>query len=69
VGEAIAQRERATQLLRQQITVTAGLQRELAALRPNEAVAALVNRLASVKHRIPRPVKHYFKKHVLGFRL
>jgi Methyltransferase domain len=32
MSEAIAQRERATQLLRQQITATTGLQRELAAL-------------------------------------
>ena len=68
VSEAVTQRERATQLLRQQIAATAGLQRELAALRTNEAAALLVNRLVAIKHRVPRPVKHYIKTHILGLR-
>jgi chemotaxis protein histidine kinase CheA len=68
VSEAVTQRERATQLLRQQIAATAGLQRELAALRTNEAAALLVNRLVAIKHRVPRPVKHYIKTYILGLR-
>ena len=67
-SEAIAQRERATQLLRQQITATAACQRELAALRQNPALTALVNRLATVKHMIPEPVKRYIKHRILGLR-
>jgi chromosome segregation ATPase len=68
-SEAIAQRERATQLLRQQITATAACQRELAALRQNPALTALVNRVATVKHMIPEPVKRYIKHRILGLRL
>ena len=67
-SEAIAQRERATQLLRQQITATAACQRELAALRQNPALTALVNRLATVKHMIPKPVRRYIKHRILGLR-
>jgi Methyltransferase domain len=67
-SEAIAQRERATQLLRQQIAATAALQREVAAHRQNPALAAVVNRLASVKHLIPKPVKRYIKHRILGLR-
>ena len=67
-SEAIAQRERATQLLRQQIAATAALQREVAALRQNPALTALVNRLATVKHLIPQPVKRYIKRRILGLR-
>jgi hypothetical protein len=46
----------------------AALQRELATLRPTQAIAALVNRLASVKHMMPRPVKQWIKRRVLGIR-
>jgi Methyltransferase domain len=67
-SEAIAQRERATQLLRRQITATSALQRELAALRQNPALTALVNRLARIKHLIPTPVKQYIKRRFLGLR-
>jgi len=68
LSEAIAQRERATQLLRQQITATAALQRELTALRQHPALTALVNRLATVKHLVPKPVKRYIKHRILGLR-
>jgi hypothetical protein len=68
MSEAIAQRERATQLLRQQIAATAALQREVATLRQNPALTALVNRLATVKHLIPQPVKRYIKHRILGLR-
>lgn len=67
-AEAFAQRERATQLLRQQITSTAALQRELAACRQNPAVTALANRLATFQHLIPEPVKRYIRNRILGLR-
>jgi len=67
-SEAFAQRERATQLLRQQIATTAALQREVAAFRQNPALTALVNRLATFRHMIPAPVKRYIKNRILGLR-
>ena len=67
-SEAFAQRERATQLLRQQIATTAALQREVAGFRQNPALTALVNRLATFRHVIPAPVKRYIKNRLLGLR-
>jgi predicted nucleic acid-binding Zn-ribbon protein len=67
-SEAFAQRERATQLLRQQIVTTATLQREVAAFRQNPALTALVNRLATFRHMVPAPVKRYIKSRILGLR-
>ena len=67
-SEAFAQRERATQLLRQQIATTAALQREVAAFRQNPALTALVNRLATFRHMVPAPVKRYIKNRILGRR-
>src|SRR5262249_8563156 len=66
IAEAIAQRERATLMLRQQISATAGHQHDLAGVRQNPALAALVSRLASIKHRVPRSVKVYIKRRILG---
>jgi hypothetical protein len=68
IGEAISQRERATQLLRQQLVVTTGLQHELAAQRPTPAIAALVSRLATVKSVMPKPVRQFVKRRLLGVR-
>jgi Methyltransferase domain len=67
-SEAIARWETATQHLQQQVTASAGLQRELADLRQTEAIAALVNRLATVKHTIPGPIRRYIKNRLLGVR-
>jgi hypothetical protein len=50
------------------MTASAGLQRELADLRQTEAIAALVNRLAIVKHTIPGPVRRYIKNRLLRLR-
>jgi hypothetical protein len=68
MSEAIAGRDKTTDQLQQEITASAGLQRELAVLRQNEAMAALVNRLAAVKRVIPRPIKRYIKNRILGRR-
>ena len=68
MSEAIAEREKATERLQQEITATAGLRNEITALRQNEAVAALVNKLATVKHMMPRSVKRYIKNRILGLR-
>jgi hypothetical protein len=68
MSQAIADREQATERLQQEITATAGLQRELAALRQTEAITALVTRVAAVKHVIPRPIRRYVKNRLLGLR-
>jgi chromosome segregation ATPase len=68
MSEAIAERDKAIGGLQQEITATAGVRRELAALRQNEAVIALVKRLASVKHMIPGPLRRYMKNRLLGVR-
>jgi len=67
-SEAFAQRERATQLLRQQIATTAALQREVAGFRQNPALTAVVNRLARFRHMVPAPVKRFIKNRILGLR-
>lgn len=68
LAEAIAARDHTTDRLQQEITARAGLQRELAALRQNEALAALVNRLAAVKRVIPGPLKRYIRNRMTGRR-
>jgi Methyltransferase domain len=68
MSEAIAGREQATRQLQQEIATTAALQRELAALQQNEAIAAIANRLAAVKHVIPGPIKRYIKNRTRGRR-
>jgi hypothetical protein len=68
VSDVIAEREKAAQRLQQEINATAALQRELAGLRQTEALAALVNRLATVKHMFPGPVKRYIKNRLIGRR-
>jgi hypothetical protein len=40
----------------------------LAAFRQNPALTALVNRLATVKHMIPKPVRQFIKHRMLGLR-
>jgi predicted nucleic acid-binding Zn-ribbon protein len=68
VSEAIAEREKATGQLQQEIATTATLRRELAALQQNEVMTALTNRLAAVKHVIPGPLKRYIKNRIRGRR-
>ncbi len=66
ISDAIAECEKATDGLRQELAASARLQSELLAARPTEAVAALVNRLEKVKPMIPKLVKQYIKKRMLG---
>ena len=66
ISDAIAECEKATDGLRQELAASARLQSELLAVRPTEAVAALVNRLEKVKPMIPKLVKQYIKKRMLG---